>query len=227
MRRLRGWLVTGILVTLPVAFTAYVLWQMFWKLDTLLGPIVTRYLGIHVPGLGLLALVTILLVVGAFASNILGRRFVDLGDRIVHRIPLINTIYRAVKQIAEAVLADRRGVFREVVLVEFPRKGCYSLGFLTSRGKGEIQAKTAEDVVNVFLPTTPNPTSGYLLMVPVEDVHPLSMSIEDGMKLVISGGSVSPPWPEGTPAWREGESRVKGDRPRVDENGRAAGGGAA
>jgi uncharacterized membrane protein len=117
----------------------------------------------------------------------------DLGERLVSRVPVVRTIYGVLKQIFDAVLAQSEGAFREVVLIEYPRKGIWVIGFITSNTQGEVQRVTPDDMVNVFLPTTPNPTSGFLLFVPRQDCRTLNMSVEEGVKLVISGGIVSPP----------------------------------
>jgi len=140
--------------------------------------------------LGVLGLITL---VGVAARMFFVKQFFGLGEKILYKLPLVNKVYQATKEISNAFLGERRGIFLRVVLIEYPRKGTYTIGFVTSKGKGELQRKTSRQVLNIFVPTSPNPTSGYFLMVPEEDTVPLSISVEEGMKIVVSGGAVSPP----------------------------------
>lgn len=128
-----------------------------------------------------------------FAAGFIGRFFVRIWESLLARMPVIRSVYSALKQIFETVLAQQSTAFRQVVLVEYPRRGTWALGFVSGVSKGEVQRLTKDDCINVFLPTTPNPTSGFLLFVPKDDVIPLEMSVEDGLKMVISGGIVTPP----------------------------------
>jgi uncharacterized membrane protein len=144
------------------------------------------------PGVGLIALVALIYIVGFLTRTIVGGKFVALGERILRRVPLVRSIYTGTKQILEAILSGTERHFDEVVLIEYPRKGIYAIGFVTSPARGEVQTHMNGSTMNVFLPTTPNPTSGYLLVVPREDLTTLDMSVEDAVKLVISGGIVAP-----------------------------------
>ncbi len=139
-------------------------------------------------------------VFGYVSRNMLGRYFAKMAERLVQTIPVVNGIYNTVKQIITTFGTQNRTLFSRVVLVEFPRKGAYTVGFLTSRSQGEIQARTRLELWTVFVPTTPNPTSGYILLLPKEEIIELEMSVSDGMKLVVSGGSVTPPWSPVAPA---------------------------
>ena len=131
--------------------------------------------------------------VGMLATNFMGRFFVRIGESVLDRLPVVRSLYGAIKQIFETVFANQSEAFREVVMLEYPRKGMWVIGFLTGRSKGEVQAKTTKnDVYNVFVPTTPNPTSGFLLFVPEKDITRMDMSVEDGLKLVVSAGIVTP-----------------------------------
>jgi uncharacterized membrane protein len=143
-----------------------------------------------IPGLGLVALLLLIFITGTIARNYIGKKLFTLGDHIVTRIPLINRIYIAIREISEAVLSERREVFKKAVLIQYPRKGLYSIAFFTQDTKGPIQQTMKEDIVSVFLPTAPNPTSGFLLFVPKKNVVDLDMSVEDAMKLVLSAGSI-------------------------------------
>jgi uncharacterized membrane protein len=197
---IRKTLLAGLLIVAPITLTFYILYNLFRMLDGILSTGVTRFLvhkigfrqleNTHIPGLGILAILALLLITGAFARNYLGKKLITIGDFIVTRIPLINRIYIAIREISEAVLSEKREVFKEAVLIEYPRKGLYSIAFFTQDTKGPIQDLLDEDVVSVFLPTTPNPTSGYLLFVPKSSILKVNMSVEDAMKLVISGGSI-------------------------------------
>ena len=144
------------------------------------------------PGVGLFVLFAGIYVLGLLTRTFLGRGLVAIGEAIVRRLPLVGNIYTGTKQILAAVLAGGEGHFRDAVLFEYPRKGIYAIGFVTSPSRGEVQDRTREETVNVFLPTTPNPTSGFLLMVPRSDLTYLEMTVEDAVKLIISGGIVSP-----------------------------------
>ena len=144
--------------------------------------------------LALVLFVIFTMSVGWVTRLMVGKRVVKLTETVISRVPLLNKTYSFMKEISQTLLAGRKTMFQQVVLVQFPRLGVYSIGFVTSQTAGETQAKTAETVVNVFVPTTPNPTSGFLIFVPKEQLIKLDMSVADGMKMVISGGVVVPPY---------------------------------
>ena len=195
---IRKTLLAGLLVLAPITLTAYILYALFRFLDGIFKETITQFLveklGLNlsapIPGLGILALLCLIFLVGAVARNYLGRKLFGAWDYILNRIPLINRVYTAIHEISEAVLSEKREIFKEAVLIEYPRKGLYSVAFFTQDTQGPVQDRIDADVISVFLPTTPNPTSGYLLFVPKADAIKLDMSVEDAMKLVISGGSV-------------------------------------
>ncbi len=192
---LRRYIITGIVVIAPAFVTIWVLWNLFSFIDvrtkTMLGETLAQ-----IPGFGFILFFAVIILVGIFATNIIGKRMISFGEKIMTRIPLANRIYLAVQQISTAFLGSKRSVFSEVVLVEYPRKGIYSIGFVTSEAEGEVQCKTSQRVVCVFIPTTPNPTSGLLIFVPREELIYLDMTTEDGLKMVISGGVVTPSYPK-------------------------------
>lgn len=192
----RRHLIAGLLVILPVGVTVFVLLALFSFLDNLLGPIFTYLVGTRIPGLGLVAGVLLILATGALAGNIIGGRVVQVFDGLMMRIPLARIVYSATKQISGALLQQKRGAFKQAVLIEWPRQGFYTVGFVTGETRGEVQRKTAERVINVFVVTTPNPTTGFLCLVPESQVTSLEMSVEDALKLVISAGIVEPPQAE-------------------------------
>lgn len=197
--RLRAYMLAGILVTAPISITLYLAWVFIDFVDRQVTPIIPAkynpeiYLPYGIPGLGLLIVVVALILIGALTAGFVGRFFLRMSERVLARMPVIRSVYGAVKQILETILAQQSNAFREAVLVEYPRRGIWAIAFITGRTEGEIQSITAEEVTNIFLPTTPNPTSGFLLFVPRKELIPLSMSVEEAIKMVISGGIVTPP----------------------------------
>jgi len=193
--RLRAYFFAGILVTAPVSITFYLAWQFVGFVDGTMAPLIPppwnpRNWGI--PGFGLVMVVVSLTAIGALTAGFTGRLFVRLSDAVMGRMPVIRGIYSAVKQVFETVLASKASAFREVVLIEYPRSGIWTLGFITGATGGEIGACFDTEMVNVFVPTTPNPTSGFLLFLPRRDVRVLGMSVEDGIKMVVSTGILTP-----------------------------------
>ena len=191
MKKFRTIIVAGLLVWVPLGATIFVLRlliSLFGNLDSWL----SDQLNIPIAGIGILLALLVLLGTGLIAANYFGKRIVSFWESLLERIPLVRNIYSAVKRFAEIVLSDSSQSFSKVLLIEYPRKGLYSLSFQTSQDLGEIQGKMGEDLVCVFVPTTPNPTSGLILMVPEQDVIELDMSVEDALKMVISLGVVVP-----------------------------------
>ncbi len=197
MERLRAYFIAGILVTGPIALTLYLTWTFIHFIDDTVGGLLPRQYNpatyVPVPGLGLVIAVAGLTLVGALAAGYLGRLFVLLSERIMARMPVVRGIYGAAKQIFETVLAKQSNTFREVVLIEWPRPGMWTIGFVTVQPEGEIRDHVGADTVAVYVPTTPNPTSGYLMFVRRRDLLTLPMTVEEGVKYVLSGGIVSPP----------------------------------
>lgn len=199
MARLRGYLIAGILVTAPIGITIYLTWVFLTFVDARVGRVLPEhwyngaYGGTAVPGFGLIISIIFFIVVGWFAKNFLGRMLIRFSEYILHRMPIIRTVYSAIKQIFETIMATQSQAFREVVMLEYPRKGVWSIGFVTGASKGEVQRATKQETINVFVPTTPNPTSGYLLFVPKKELIYLDMTVEEGVKLVVSAGIITPP----------------------------------
>ncbi|MEE9136301.1 MAG: DUF502 domain-containing protein [Gammaproteobacteria bacterium] len=199
MKRIRRYIVAGLLVWVPLGVTLFLLKVLVDLMDQTLLLLPPPYrpdalFGFHIPGLGILLSLAVLLVTGILAANLVGRQLVHLWESILQRIPFVRSIYSAAKNFAEIVLTDANQSFNKVLLIEYPRKGLYSLCFQTSTYLGEVQARTGEDVICVFVPTTPNPTSGLILMVPKSDVIELEMDVEDALKMVVSLGVVVPRW---------------------------------
>jgi uncharacterized membrane protein len=201
LRRLRYYFLAGFIVSAPIGITVLIAWEFIAFVDDQITPLIPpaynpeTYLPFSIPGLGLVVIFLVVTLIGFLTASILGRTLVGLGEQLVDRMPVVRTIYGALKQIFETVLAQSSDSFREVVLVEYPRRGLWAVAFVTSTTEGEVAHLSADELINIFLPTTPNPTSGFLLFVPRRDVVALAMSVEEGIKLVISGGIVTPPDP--------------------------------
>lgn len=202
MSAIRKYLIAGLLVWVPLGVTVLVIKLLVDIMDRslLLLPPTWRpdaLLGFHVPGVGVVLSVLVVVATGIIAANLLGRRLVALWESLLARIPLVRTIYQGAKQVVETVFSASNQSFRKVLLIEYPRRGLWCLAFQTSSGLRELESRTGKDVVAVFVPTTPNPTSGFVLIVPWEDVTELDMSVDEGLKLIISMGVAVPEWREG------------------------------
>lgn len=203
MSRLRAYLLTGIVVTAPISITIYLTYIFLTVVDDNVGRLLpdewkSQYLGEYysetaIPGLGLIVSITFFVFIGWFATNFLGRLIITFYEFILDRMPVIRTVYGAIKQIFETIMASQSQAFREAVMLEYPRRGVWSIGFVTGVTEGEVQRITSEETVNVFVPTTPNPTSGYLLFVPKKELTYLNMTVEEAVKLVVSAGIITPP----------------------------------
>jgi uncharacterized membrane protein len=204
LRNLRNAFVSGLLLMAPVGVTVFVINFLIQRIGIptrqmiffFIPPNKASYIwfeyGLYVGAI--LVVACLITLLGWLSKLLIGRILVNTFERIVDTVPVVRSVYNTVKQIRDTFVQQEKAVFQKSVLLEYPRKGIWVLGFLTGRGKGEIQHRTDSDLINVFVPTTPNPTSGFLLMVPREEVHDLDMSIPDAMKLIISGGAVVPPW---------------------------------
>ena len=212
--RLRTYFLTGIFVTAPIGITLYIAYLFFSFIDGQVRNLLPNltdivvYQDITLPGLGVVVAFGFFVIVGWFASNIMGKFLIRTGEYILDRIPVIRNLYSAIKQIFETITQSQSDAFREVVMLEYPRKGTWSIGFVTGSSKGEVQEKVAAETVNVFVPTTPNPTSGFLLFVPRKELKFLDMSVEEGVKLVVSAGIISPPY-EAKPVKKKAPAKKK------------------
>lgn len=198
MAALRKWLLAGLLVVVPVAITLSVLNWIVSTLDQTLQILPQawhpdRLIGVHIPGFGVLLTLVILLVVGAAASNFAGKKLVNLGDRIVARIPVVRSIYSSVKQVSDTLFSPGGNAFRTAVLVEWPRPGVWTIAFVTGTPGGDVaNYLQGGEWVSVYVPTTPNPTGGYFVMLRKSDCIELKMSVDDALKYVVSMGVVAP-----------------------------------
>ncbi len=197
--KIRGYFIAGLLVVAPISITLYLAFLFVSSIDGWVASLVpmqynpNEYLPFSIPGLGLIVVFLSLVLIGFLAANFFGRFLIKLYEYVLDRVPVIKTVYGSTKQILETVLANQSDAFREAVLLEYPRKGAWSIGFLTGTTSGEVQKVTKDKMINVFVPTTPNPTSGFLLFVPETDVYKLHMTVEEAIKMVVSGGIVTPP----------------------------------
>jgi len=197
---MKRYLIAGLLVWVPLGVTVMVINLLVGIMDKTLLWLPRAYqpdvlLGFHIPGVGVVLSVIIVMVTGVIVANLFGRKLVQGWEHLLARIPLVRSIYASVKQLLETVFSSGQA-FRKVLLIEYPRKGLWTLAFQSGTAQGEAQLKTGMDVINVFIPTTPNPTSGFFIMVPRSDVIELEMNVDDGLKMIISAGVVVPEWPK-------------------------------
>jgi uncharacterized membrane protein len=198
--RLRSSFFTGIVVIAPVSLTIWLLWTVVGWVDAVVLPLVPntispeQYIGINLRGIGLIFFLLFTIVIGWIAKGIIGRSLIGFAENLVNRMPVVRTIYSGIKQISETVFAQSERSFEKACLIQYPRRGIWAIGFISTTAKGEVsdRAETGGTLMSIFLPTTPNPTSGFLLFVPRDDVIELDMSVEDAAKLVISAGLVYP-----------------------------------
>jgi uncharacterized membrane protein len=196
-KKLKQIFLTGLAVTVPIGLTLYILFFLIDIMDSLLKIIPLRYhpdtlLGIHIPGLGTIVTVILIFICGLITASYVGNRIVQSGEDLLYRIPFVRNIYQAIKRFSDTMVMDRRSSFKRVVLVEFPRKGLYTIGFVTGKPDLEFKKEPGDNYTSVFLPTTPNPTSGYLIIVPEDELIEVHMSVEEALTYIISVGIVTP-----------------------------------
>ena len=200
LARLRGSFQTGLVVIAPVGLTIWLIWTVIGWIDGVVLPLVPQqfrpdqYIGINLRGVGVIIFLIFTIIVGWVAKGIIGRSLIRYAESLVDRMPVVRSIYSGIKQISETVFAQTERSFEKACLVQYPRKGIWAIGFISTEARGEVarKAETSGRLLSVFIPTTPNPTSGFLLYFPEEDVIELDMSLEDAAKLVISAGLVYP-----------------------------------
>lgn len=205
-RRVRNSFITGLIIVAPVAITLYILVSLFNFFDGFLGQSLSKLiwtlfgldhyavLGRRIPGVGAIVTVILLVVTGALATNLFGRRLIDWGDQLLDRLPIVRSIYGTTKQITESLLTANKGAFKQVALVQYPRVGIWTIGFVTSEGMPQVEQAvgSSEHMLSIFVATVPNPTSGFVLLLPKSEVIILDIPVEDGLKYVISGGVITP-----------------------------------
>jgi uncharacterized membrane protein len=219
--KIRASFLTGIVIVIPLVLTFWVLYFVIDKLNLLLLQPIVNIFENWVPAQNIeiltkpaifLLLLALMTLIGFATRIILLRNIFGFGEKILYRVPMISSVYRTIKEISFAFFVQTKTIFQRVVLIEYPRKGLYQLGFVISETKGEAQKRTKEVMLNVFLPTTPNPTSGMLVLVPEKDVISLDMSVAQGMKMVISGGAIVPKIHYGDSKDRSSASKEKGSQ---------------
>lgn len=191
---IRRYLVTGLLVWVPIVITVWVLAALVGTMDDLLPSVVRpeHWLGVHIPGFGAIVTLLIVFFTGVFAANVIGQRLVSYWDRVLARIPVVNSIYKGVKQVSDTLLTPGGQAFRKAVLVQWPMPGVWTIAFLTGRPGGDVANHLEGEFVSIYVPTTPNPTGGYFVMLARKDVIELDMTIDEALKYVISMGVVAP-----------------------------------
>lgn len=196
-KKIKKIMLTGVAAIIPVGVTIYILLIIIKAMNNLVKVIPYRYqpdqiLPFHVPGLGIIFTLILIFVVGLVTKSYLGKKAVTLGELIVGKIPLVRGIYKGIKQLVDAIMSDKGDSFKKVVLIEYPRKGLYSIAFVTGDTRGEIKERISQHTMNLFVPTTPNPTSGFYIVIPKSDVIPLTMTVEEAFTLIMSGGIITP-----------------------------------
>jgi uncharacterized membrane protein len=198
-QKLRRDFLTGLVVLIPIVLTVYLVWSVIAFIDKVIIPIIPpKYnpldlFEIYIPGLGVFLFLIVTTLIGSLASGFIGRQAINLGEKILSRTPIVNTVYNSIKQIIHAVFKPDGTNFKQPCLIEYPRKGIWAVAFISTETYGEIKKKINKgSLVTVFLPTTPNPTSGFMLFIPKDDIIILDMSVEDAAKLIISAGLVMP-----------------------------------
>lgn len=200
LARLRGSFLTGLVVIAPVGLTIWLIWSVVGWIDGVVLPLVPQtmrpeqYIGINLRGVGVIIFLMFTIIVGWIAKGIIGRSLIGFAEGLVNRMPVVRSVYSGIKQISETVFAQSESSFEKACLIQYPRRGIWAIGFISTTAKGEVsqRAETGGRLISVFVPTTPNPTSGFLLFFPEEDVIELDMTVEDAAKLVISAGLVYP-----------------------------------
>ena len=190
-RRISNNFFKGILISAPIIITLYIAWGLIKFFDKKASPLLGTF-PFEIPGFGLITVFIFFAIIGFITTGLLGRIFSSFIEKVLSKMPVLRNIYSGLKQLFEAILAKKSNSFREVVLLEYPRKGIWAMGFLTGETKGEVNRKTKNQMANIFLPTTPNPTSGFLLFVPKKDILRLTMTVEEGIKMIISAGMLTP-----------------------------------
>ncbi|HNP37495.1 MAG TPA: DUF502 domain-containing protein [Woeseiaceae bacterium] len=220
MKQLRTYLIAGLLAWIPIGVTILLVSFVVGMMDKTLALLPEHLkpenlLGFPIPGLGVLLTILILILTGALGTNFIGRAFMVGWESLLNRIPIVRSIYSGAKNFAELVFSDSSQSFKKVLLVEYPRKGIYSLAFQTSSQLGEVQGRTGEEVICCFVPTTPNPTSGFIIIAPKDEVTELDMEVDEALKMIISLGVVVPRWKKdatGTLPFKELPARSPRDK---------------
>lgn len=190
--KLRRYFLTGLVVLAPTVVTGWLLWKLFITVDNVIEPLQEKFPLIDKPGVGVAVVVVLIFVIGFLASNLLGRRMIAGAERLLNRLPLVRRIYSASKELSAVFLTDKKTVFKRVVLIRFPHQSSFAMAFVMNEGVRYFDGVLGAEVVTVFVPTTPNPTSGFMLVIPKRETVPVEISVEEALKMVISGGAFMP-----------------------------------
>ncbi|MBN2543717.1 DUF502 domain-containing protein [bacterium] len=193
-KKIKRYFITGVLVSAPTFVTIVVFWFVFSRLDNFLGGLLARWVtlpsGDRIPGLGILAFIIVMFLIGILTRNYIGRKFLQLTEKVFGTLPVLRTVYSAVQKLSDVMITNRQEMFKSPVLVKFPHPNAYSVGFITSRPN--VPLPDGRNTVVVYVPTTPNPTSGYMLLFPEDEIYPLNISVEDAVRMIISAGVTAP-----------------------------------
>ena len=202
MKVIRRYFLTGLLVLAPTVVTGWLVYKIFITIDNIIEPFQRKFPLIDIPGIGFVIVLLLIVITGFLASNLIGRRVIAAAERLLRRLPIIRRIYTASKELSEVFFTDKKTAFQRVVLIRYPHHDSFAIAFVTNEKVGPVSDVVGEELINVFIPTTPNPTSGFMLMVPLHDTFPLPINVEEAMKMVISGGAFAPQLLSGDPRER-------------------------
>ena len=202
MKVLRRYFLTGLLVLAPTVVTGWLVYKIFITIDNIIEPFQRKFPLIDIPGIGFVIVLLLIVITGVLASNLIGRRVIAAAERLLHRLPIIRRIYTASKELSEVFFTDKKTAFQRVVLIRYPHHDSFAIAFVTNEKVGPVSDVVGEELINVFIPTTPNPTSGFMLMIPLHDTFSLPINVEEAMKMVISGGAFAPQLLSGDPRER-------------------------
>lgn len=183
---------TGAVALLPITISLYIIYQLFKFVDGISATFIETLIKIRIPGLGFLLTIVVVFIFGFFTQKIAGNALKSFLHNILLKVPIVSTVYGPIKQLTDNFVGDQSESFKEVVMIEYPRRNIYSLAFVTSRKKGAPQLAAGRDLINVFIPTTPNPTSGFYLLIPEEELHHMDITVEQGLRMIISAGIMYP-----------------------------------
>jgi uncharacterized membrane protein len=193
VKTIRRYFFTGLLVLAPTVVTGWLVYKIFITIDNIIEPFQRKFPLIDLPGIGFVIVLLLILITGFLASNLIGRRVIAVGERMLRRLPIVRRIYSASKEMSEVFLADKKTAFQRVVLIRYPHHDSFAIAFVTNENVRHVSDLVGQELINVFIPTTPNPTSGFMLMLPIRETFPLPINVEEAMKMVISGGAYAPP----------------------------------
>ncbi len=183
---------TGVVALLPITISLYIIYQLFQFVDGISATFIATFFDFYIPGLGFLLTIVVVFIFGFFTHKIAGNALKNFLHNILLKVPIVSKVYGPIKQLTDSFVGDQSESFKEVVMIEYPRKDIYSLAFVTSRKKGAPQQAAGRDLINVFIPTTPNPTSGFYLLIPEEELHHMNITVEQGLRMIISAGMMYP-----------------------------------